>query len=73
MPLYDFKCEACEHILEKICSHEKAKDGLECPVCGKHMILLPCKGGGFRIFGFSADNGYMRDEISYDGNPNPKW
>jgi len=38
MPLYDFKCEGCDHEMEK---HIKLTDKEpECPVCGRSMIKL---------------------------------
>jgi putative FmdB family regulatory protein len=75
MPAYDFKCDKCGHILEKICSYEKAVEGLlsGCPLCGGDMHKMVCKGGGFRINGYASWNDYTKDNLSYDGNPNPEW
>jgi putative FmdB family regulatory protein len=48
MPLYDFKCEECEHEFEEQVKLEKLEaepDHVECPSCGeagcKRMITNP--------------------------------
>jgi hypothetical protein len=72
MPLFNLKCGCGEVVIDKLCSHDKAKE-VVCPKCGAIMEIAPVKSGGFRIYGFSAENGYHRDNMSYDGNPNPEW
>lgn len=37
MPLYDFKCPECEHILEIYMTMEEAKQPVYCPNCGAKM------------------------------------
>ena len=39
MPVYEFECHACKKVVEDITIYEKAKKGLTCPDCGKHMFL----------------------------------
>lgn len=34
MPLYEFKCEKCETITERLCSVGSNGKGLKCPHCG---------------------------------------
>lgn len=71
MPLFNLKCECGEFINDKLCSHEKAKE-IQCPKCGAIMGIVPVKSGGFKIFGYSEENGYSRDYINYDGS-SPDW
>lgn len=33
MPLYDFKCDECTHIFERLCKYED-RDDMKCPTCG---------------------------------------
>lgn len=63
MACYILKCK-CGKMVEKICSYDKAK-AFECE-CGEIMEISPVK-SLFKIYGFSADNGYHRSEESYDG------
>lgn len=72
MPLFNLQCECGEFIEDKLCSYDTAKT-IPCEKCGAIMNIVPVKNGGFKIFGYSADNLYTCDEMSYDGNPNPKW
>lgn len=72
MALYRMKCE-CGFTKEVICSYDKAKNETVCDQCGKLMVIGVSKNGGFKIYGYSYDNGYSRDNMSYDGNPNPTW
>lgn len=72
MPLFNLVCDCGETVEDKLCSYDKAKE-CPCPKCGAIMRIAPVNNGGFKIYGFSADNGYACDNMSYDGNPNPKW
>jgi putative FmdB family regulatory protein len=36
MPLYDYKCESCEHAEEVLCSYDDPRE-LPCPKCGGTM------------------------------------
>ena len=75
LPLFQIKCsnEKCGFEKEKLCSHDTAKAGIPCDKCEGIMTLQVSKNGGFKIFGYSMDNGYSKDNLSYDGNPNPTW
>ncbi len=34
MPLYEFRCEKCEHVMERLCRVGSNGKGLKCPKCG---------------------------------------
>ena len=34
MPLYEFRCEDCNHLFERLCRQNK-QDSVQCPQCGK--------------------------------------
>lgn len=34
MPIFDYKCEKCDHVFEKIVSFSDADKKQECPKCG---------------------------------------
>ena len=34
MPLYEFRCEQCEHVIERLCRMGSNGKGLKCPKCG---------------------------------------
>ena len=34
MPLYEFRCEKCEHVIERLCRMGSNGKGLKCPKCG---------------------------------------
>jgi transcription elongation factor Elf1 len=72
LALYRVVCE-CGNQKEVICSYDKAKNDTVCDKCGLKMSIGVVKGVGFKIFGYSADNNYSMDNMSYDGNPNPTW
>lgn len=40
MPMYDYKCGACDHTFEKIVKSDNRLDAEQepCPKCGKHEI-----------------------------------
>lgn len=63
MPLYEYKCLECNHVIEKI----KSSDTLEtCPVCGSEMRR---RWGSFSIRGFFhwMDWGKHDKLVSYPG------
>lgn len=37
MPLYEFKCYKCDKIVERLCSFDKAVEGIKCFDCGSVM------------------------------------
>ena len=38
MPIYDYKCKACEYFFEEEISIKKYKRKKKCPSCGKHKL-----------------------------------
>jgi len=34
MPLYEFRCDACQHVIERLCRVGSNGKGLQCPECG---------------------------------------
>ena len=40
MPNYDFKCRACEHVIERFYQITSAPQTTKCPECGKRMDRL---------------------------------
>ncbi len=34
MPLYEFRCEKCENVIERLCRMGSNGKGLTCPTCG---------------------------------------
>lgn len=45
MPTYDYKCNACEHLLEDIVQSFSEKPLKKCPECGKHKLFRVISGG----------------------------
>lgn len=62
MPIYDFKCEACGHVHERMCGHRI--ETMRCVMCGntaKKQLGAPA----IRINGYSEANGYsVESEVS---------
>ena len=50
MPIYEYKCSACDHELERLqkMSDEPLKD---CPECGKPNLVKMISAAGFRLKG----------------------
>ncbi|UVW36204.1 zinc ribbon domain-containing protein [SAR92 clade bacterium H455] len=50
MPIYDYRCAACEHELEAI---QKMSDNrlVDCPACGKPELKKQLSAAGFRLSG----------------------
>lgn len=50
MPIYEYKCSACEHTLEKL---QKLSDDplTDCPECGKPALKKMISAAGFRLKG----------------------
>ncbi|MDH4180141.1 MAG: zinc ribbon domain-containing protein [Armatimonadota bacterium] len=34
MPLYEFRCETCDNVIERLCRVGTNGKGLKCPMCG---------------------------------------
>lgn len=50
MPIYEYQCEQCDHVLEAI---QKMSDPAlsECPACGKPALKKLISASGFRLKG----------------------
>lgn len=50
MPIYDYRCQACNHELEAI---QKISDAplVDCPACGKPELAKQLSAPGFRLKG----------------------
>jgi putative FmdB family regulatory protein len=51
VPIYEFRCQKCEHRFEKLCSMGEDGKSLECPKCGagnpkRVMSSFRAKGSG---------------------------
>lgn len=62
MPIYEYRCESCEHRLEKL---QRLSEGVlvDCPACNhptlKRLVSAPAfrlKGGGWYETDFKGDN-----------------
>jgi len=65
MPIYEYRCEACGHGLEKIqrISDEPLKD---CPDCGEPRLQRLVSAAGFRLKG----GGWYETDFKRDGKKN---
>ena len=54
MPLYEYRCEACDHRFEILQRLGETADGLECPQCGVQRLEKM-----FSTFAASATQGSM--------------
>ncbi|ADD67080.1 regulatory protein, FmdB family [Denitrovibrio acetiphilus DSM 12809] len=63
MPIYEYACEKCGKVTEKLVSISSASEETECPECkGKAIKIMSAsafhlKGGGWYSQGYSNDNG----------------
>ncbi len=50
MPIYEYRCNACDHQLEAL---QKMSDAtlVDCPVCAKPELKKLLSAGGFRLSG----------------------
>lgn len=71
MPIYEYRCDACGHELERLqkMSDEPLKD---CPECGKPALQKLISAAGFRLKGggwYETDfKGGKKRNVAADGN-----
>ena len=60
MPIYEFKCEECDHRSEKLVRNELAIADCRCDECGSNELVrlmsastFILKGGGWYVDGYS--------------------
>ena len=65
MPIYEYRCQACGHELEKLqkISDEPLKD---CPECGKPQLHKLVSAAGFRLSG----SGWYETDFKSKGQKN---
>lgn len=66
MPIYLVVCDDCGYKKEIICNFNDLKD-LKCGKCGS-VLRQQVASVAFKVNGYSAENGYSRPEICYDGS-----
>lgn len=63
MPIYEYMCEKCNKITERMMSINSRLDTIECKWCNcdcaKRMISVPSR---YEMKGYSAKNGYSKGE-----------
>lgn len=65
MPIYEYRCQACGHELEKL---QKMSDAplTDCPACGKPALSKLISAAGFRL----AGGGWYETDFKKDGKRN---
>jgi len=64
-PLFDYKCESCDEIIEDVFKRSTSDPVIECPSCGSEVTLrqalvgsstFKLKGAGWYKDGYNKDN-----------------
>lgn len=65
MPIYEYRCQACGHRLEKL---QKLSDAplVDCPACGQPSLTKLVSAAGFRLKG----SGWYETDFKKDGKRN---
>jgi putative FmdB family regulatory protein len=65
MPIYEYRCQACGHELEKL---QKMTDAplTDCPFCNKAALVKKISAAGFRLKG----GGWYETDFKKDGKKN---
>lgn len=65
MPIYEYRCESCEHKLEKL---QRMSDGdlVDCPECKKPALKRLVSAAGFRLKG----SGWYETDFKKDNKRN---
>jgi len=59
MPIYEFKCDDCDHCFEKLCFASEQEAHFECPNCGSentHKLMSCASFMGGSKGGFCSPN-----------------
>ena len=69
MPIYTYKCDTCNDVIDKLVKKIGGdSDSCVCEKCGGVLKKIPSH-SGFKINGYSFENGYSGPEhINYDGS-----
>ncbi len=59
MPIYEFKCELCEHQFERSMKASQRNLNQTCPECGG-VSKREVTAANFTVTGYNADNGYSK-------------
>jgi putative FmdB family regulatory protein len=60
MPAFEFKCEQCECVFERMIKVSQRNLNQACPQCGGVSKREVSK-ANFTVMGFNAENGYSRN------------
>jgi putative FmdB family regulatory protein len=63
MPIYEFKCNACGHVFERLQKVSDA-DPTVCPDCGKEQVHRQVTAPAFRL----AGSGWYETDFKKDGD-----
>lgn len=65
MPIYEYRCQACGHEMEKL---QKLSDSplVDCPACGKAALVKLVSAAGFRLKG----SGWYETDFKKNGKRN---
>jgi len=65
MPIYEYRCQACQHELEKL---QKMTDDplIDCPACGRPALTKLVSAAGFRLKG----GGWYETDFKKDNKRN---
>ena len=77
MPIYEFKCNACDHVFERLQKLSDA-DPTICPECGAQQVRRQLTAPAFRLAGsgwyetdFKKDGDTKRNLAGKDESPKP--
>lgn len=59
MPIHEYQCEKCGHVIEKIIwKMDDVEKIIECPFCKEKAKQIISDGGVFTVHGYNSNNGY---------------
>ena len=60
MPMYDYACTECLHLIEDVFEKSSEPDVKECPECKKLKLTRLAGVNTFKITGYNCQNGYTK-------------